>query len=53
MMQKYFSEYDEYSAGQEIPSSTEEVSLSSSKEPESGSYPEKSVYSAHSENQFL
>jgi len=49
-MQKYFTEYDEHSAGQEIPSSIEQVSFSSSKEPDSGSYPETSVYSAHSQN---
>jgi hypothetical protein len=53
MMQKYFTEYDKHLAGQEIPSSIEQVSFSSSKEPESDSDPETAVYSAHSQNLFL
>jgi len=52
-MQKNFTEYDKHSAGQEIPSSIEQVSFSSSKGPDSGSHPEAAVYSAHSQNRFL
>jgi hypothetical protein len=48
MMQKYFTEYGKHSVGQEIPSSIEKVSFSSSKEPDTGSHPERAVYSAHS-----
>jgi hypothetical protein len=50
MMQKYVTECDKHSAGQEIPASIEQVSFSISKEPDSGSYPETAVYSAHSQN---
>jgi hypothetical protein len=52
-MQKYFTEYDKHSDGQEIPSSIEQVSFSSSKEPDSGSHPATAAYSVHSQNQFL